>query len=90
MNIESPLDEELLKKIQVTVPTNDLLEHWFTYHPPTAEDIPRYKEIRKAGLSFARVVDNCCPNSADKTTAIRKIREAVMTANAAIACCGKP
>lgn len=65
------------------------LDNWFGYHAPTPEQIPLYERIRKAGLEFARVIAECAPPSADQTAAIRKVREAVMTANAAIACGGK-
>ena len=65
------------------------IENWFTYHSPTPGQIPQYTEIRDAGKAFAAVVFKHCPDSADRTAAIRKIREAVMTANAAIACGGE-
>jgi hypothetical protein len=88
MNIERPVPDGLKEKVMVTVPTDDDLQNWFTYHPPTAEDVDRYLSIREGALQFARVINEECPNGPDKTTAIRKVREAVMTANAAIACCG--
>ena len=65
------------------------LANWFTYHPPKPEQLPKYLAIRDAGLAFAAVVVNNTPASADQTAAIRKIREAVMTANQSIACDGK-
>ena len=65
------------------------LENWFTYHSPTDEQLPKYKAIREAGLAFATVIVENTPISADQTAAIQKIREAVMTANASIACGGK-
>jgi hypothetical protein len=65
------------------------LENWFTYHTPTAEQLPKYKVIREAGLALATVILENTPPSADQTDAIRKIREAVMTANASIACDGR-
>lgn len=65
------------------------LEEVFTYQKPTEAQIPKYEEIRAAGLRFATVVVNNTPVCADQTAAIRKIREAVMTANAAIALDGK-
>jgi hypothetical protein len=64
----------------------DDLDHLFTYHPPTPDQIPLYGELREAARQFAHVVNRCCPDGADKSAAIRKIREAVLTANAAIAC----
>ena len=66
--------------------TDDQLQHWFTYHPPAPDQVARYAELRSAALDFARVVVACSPAGADQTAAVRKIREAVMTANAAIAC----
>lgn len=48
-----------------------------------------YEAIREAGKVFAATIVKYTPPSADQTTAIRKIREAVFTANAAIACGGK-
>lgn len=65
------------------------LENWFTYHRPEGDDASRYEKIREAGLEFATLISNITPPSADQTAAIRKVREAVMTANAAIACKGK-
>ena len=89
MNIEQPLPPELQRKVEVSAPQKDDIENWFTYHSPTEESIPKYKDIRKMGLKFARGIMDNCPPSADRSAAIRKVREAVMTANAAIACCGQ-
>jgi len=36
-------------------------------------------------MEFARVIHENCPESPDRTAAIRHLREAVMTANASIA-----
>lgn len=90
MNLEdNTCSSAVEKKVMVTVPDDDLIQHWFTYHKPTETDISRYKEIRDCGLEFARKINDHCPDGPDKSVAIRKVREAVMTANAAIACCGK-
>lgn len=65
------------------------LEHIFTHHPPSPTQFERYAVLRKAALEFAQVlVDNTIPG-ADQTAAIRKVREAVMTANASIALNGR-
>ena len=66
----------------------DKTAHVFTYHPPTPETLPKYEALRSAALAFARVIEANVPSSADRTVAIRKVREAVMIANAAIACGG--
>jgi hypothetical protein len=56
----------------------------FSYHAPTERQIESMKVIRGAALYLAEAIITECPASADRTTAIRKIREAVMTANASI------
>ncbi len=62
------------------------IENWFTYHAPKNDQTERYIRIRDAGKAFALEIAECTPGCADRTDAIRKVREAVMTANAAIAC----
>jgi hypothetical protein len=69
--------------------TDEQLLNWFTYHSPTEDQLPKYLEIRQAGLDFAKVIVRNTPPSADQTAAIRKVREAVMTANQSIACGGQ-
>ena len=71
--------------------SDEMLTNWFTYHSPPAdgEVVANYVRIRRAGEELARVIRDLTPSSADQTAAIRKVREAVMTANAAIACGGK-
>jgi hypothetical protein len=66
------------------------LDHWFTYHAPNPEagDLEAYEAIRDAGKNLAEVILRNTPSSADQTVAIRKVREAVMVANAARACGG--
>lgn len=74
------LNDEMQKK----------LDNWFEYHKPTDGQPELYERLRSAGKQFATVICECTPASADQTAAIRKVREAVMTANAAIACDGEP
>jgi hypothetical protein len=66
--------------------TNKELDNLFSYHPPKGNQVERYNDIREAGRLFAQVVVDSTPAGPDQSAAIRKIREAVMTANAAIAC----
>ena len=63
-----------------------LIDNWFTYHAPSAAQLVQYREIRTAAKIFAETINRHVPGGADKTAAIRKVREATMTANAAIAC----
>lgn len=63
----------------------ETLASLFTFHPPTGDQPERYIAIRAAADVFARVIIKNCPGCADRTVAIRKLREVVMTANASIA-----
>lgn len=69
--------------------SDEQLENWFTYHAATEQDAAAYEQIRNAGRVLARTICRHTPESADQTAAIRKVREAVMTANAARACGGR-
>lgn len=62
------------------------LNNWFEYHAPNKAQIPLFGKLREAAKVFAQVVVECTPPSPDQTAAVRQIRNAVMTANAAIAC----
>jgi glycyl-tRNA synthetase beta subunit len=61
------------------------IEDWFTYHAPKGNQPERYQRLRAAAKQLAREIAVCCPKSADQNAAFRKLREAVFTANAAIA-----
>lgn len=61
----------------------------FTYHAPTTDQIPKYQAIRDAAKAFALVLIANTPASADQTAAVRLLRQAVTTANQAIALGGK-
>ena len=61
----------------------------FQYHAPEPGMPERYEAIRSKAKEMAEVIlDNVYPCQ-DREAAIRKLREAVMTANAAIALKGK-
>jgi hypothetical protein len=65
------------------------LDDLFSYHAVEADQVAKYEAIRSAARQFANTVLENTPRSADQSAAIRKIREAVMTANASIALKGK-
>ena len=72
----------------MTQPKIDL-DHIFKYHAPKGNQFDCYQEIREAAKEFAKVVIANTPNCADQAAAIRHIREAAMTANAAVALDGR-
>lgn len=61
------------------------LDKFFKTYPPIGDKPTRFDEIRNAARFFAEMVLRLAPKCADRTAAIRKIREAVWTANYAIA-----
>lgn len=65
------------------------IPHLFTYHPPSPAQQSKYQALRdQAGLLAAAIVD-LCPDGSDKTDAVRKLRECLHMANAAIALNGR-
>ena len=64
-------------------------DEWFRYHAPTLDDLIAYQHIRDAARVFAEAILANTSRSADQSAALRKVREAMMTANAARACGGK-
>jgi len=55
------------------------------YHAPTEMQQIRYGKIRTATQELVETIVDMCPPSADRSAAIRKVREAAMAANASIA-----
>jgi hypothetical protein len=75
-------------KEEISMFTDAQLDDMFTYHDDPAK-VPKYQAINEAAKAFAKaVIANTSP-CADQTSAIRKIRDARMWANAAIALDGK-
>ena len=69
--------------------TKTMLNNWFTHCALDEEQARRCALVGDAGLAFAAVILENTPESADQTAAIRKVREAVMTADLAITCRGR-
>lgn len=62
------------------------LKKRFTYHPPRDEEqMQRYKDIRSKGYELAACILAHTPESREQSSALTKVEEAVMWANAAIA-----
>lgn len=67
---------------QINVDTFDKV---FTYHAPVGDQIARYAAIREAGRKLAAALLTMCPESPERTLALRDVQRAVMMANASIA-----
>jgi len=73
------MPETLLDKIKQ-------VENSFTYHPPKEGQPERYEEIRSQAKALAIKILDSSPASREQSLALTKLQEAVMWANAAIAC----
>jgi hypothetical protein len=71
-------------------PSRAEIANAFVYHPPFGSQVERYQVIRDEFRSLALVIEEMAPDSREKSTAIAKLREACMWANAAIACNESP
>lgn len=74
-----------IERSNMAIPQKDI-DNWFSYHAPNAEQLVAYNDIRQAAKIYAETCNKHIPDSADKTAAMRKIRESVMAANLAVAC----
>ena len=74
-----------MEMYQITDEENRRLAKDFTYHPPKADQVPRYNEIRSQAEAFAAGLMQMCPPSRERSLALTALEEAVMWANASIA-----
>jgi hypothetical protein len=61
----------------------------FEHHTPTADKLVHYDAIHEGAKTFAAVLLKHTPPSEDQAAALRLLREATMTANAAVALDGR-
>jgi hypothetical protein len=64
-------------------------EYVFTHHKATPEKLACYEAIHEAAKRFAQVLLEKVPESADRSEALRLLREASMMACAAISLDGR-
>jgi hypothetical protein len=74
-----------MPKYEPTKKQQDDLENLFVYHKPFGDQSERYGALRESGKALAKAIMENTPVSADQNAALRLVREAVFTANAAIA-----
>lgn len=67
----------------------DSLDQVFAYHSPTPAQQGNLTAVRYAAGDFAKSILDNVPDCADRAAALRHIREAMMTANAAIVLDGR-
>jgi hypothetical protein len=66
----------------------ECIDFLFTFHDDP-DKTPHYIEIRESAKTFAKVLLRHTPGGQDRITAINKLRETVMFANACVALSGR-
>lgn len=66
-------------------PIDKDIDNVFKYHAPKEGQPAKYEALREKAKEFAHLIVELCPESADRTIALRKLQETVMVANASIA-----
>ena len=64
-------------------------EYVFSHHHATPEKLKTYELIHESAKQFAKVIMERVPDSSDRTTALRLLREASMMACAAVSLDGR-
>ncbi len=68
------------------MPTQEQLDNWFSYHPPTEEQVGVYEGIRGLARDFAERLGYLLPNGPEKDAVMMDLRKVVMLANLSVAC----
>ena len=69
--------------------TTGVIDDIFNYHPWDEQKVQKGKKVREALANAIKIIVENVPPSPDRSTAIRKIREARMDCNSAITFDGK-
>lgn len=62
----------------------EALRKRFTYHPPSENQLMRYRQIRAEGLRFAQAIVDLTPESREQTHAINNVDQAISWASESI------
>ena len=75
----------------IILPMNDpitpqQIDNWFAFHPATRTTGPLHDDVREQFRNLAHWLARKLPSGPDRTLTIRKLQEAMWSANATIAC----
>ena len=65
--------------------TNEQIDNLFSYHKLLGTQVQRYEGLRYNAKEFARLIQEYCPESREKSLAITSLQQTIMWANASIA-----
>lgn len=63
----------------------EIASRFGAYRKPTEENIPKFKKLQEKALEFAHLINELCPESKQKSTALTQLELCKMSANASIA-----
>ena len=78
------MTETGMQQAQVGGVTLGTIKQWFGYRVPNGQQAVKLGLLGEGGEELATLILNNTPPGPDQTAAIRQVREAVMTAGAAI------
>lgn len=78
--MSTPTNDAPARTLTIEEKVNDVV----SYHKPDEAGIAAITNVREATKTLILAIVKNCPASADRSAAIRKAREAMMTANASI------
>ena len=64
--------------------SDTIIENLFSYHAPTPNQVLSMEILRDGAKSLARTINEVVPDGADKSAAIRLLRQCVQISNAGI------
>jgi hypothetical protein len=65
--------------------TKDQIDDIFTYHKPHGTQQERYVALRERAKDLAHLINECCPDSREKSLAFTQLQQCIQMANASIA-----
>lgn len=74
-----------MEKEKTLPPRISIEERFGPYRRPTEETIPKFTAIQEKTLELAKLINEVCPDSPEKFTALTQLQLTKMSANAAIA-----
>jgi hypothetical protein len=74
-----------MKTYQPSIVTQQQIEKAFTFHPSKDDQPERYNRLREKAKELAYLIIELTPHSREQSSALTRLEEAVMHANAAIA-----
>lgn len=77
--------EEVMARAIRPISDAEIIEELFKHHAPTYEQGQRMEILRGVTKTLAALIIHTVPPCADRTAAIRKLGECLMTANRAVA-----